>query len=54
MNYDDIVHLRATSAAWRVLRLDTAPLILGFLGRVFVEDNVREIPASALTERLDA
>lgn len=54
MNYDDIVHLRTTSTAWRVLRLDTAPLILGFLGRVFVEDNIREIPASALTERLDA
>jgi hypothetical protein len=53
MNYEDILHLRAISAAWRVLRLDTAPLILGFLGRVFVEDNVREIPASALTERLD-
>jgi hypothetical protein len=34
--------------------METAPLILGFLGRVFVEDNVREMPASALTERLDA
>lgn len=52
MNHDDIVLLHATSAAWRVLRADNAPLILGFLGRVFVDDNIREIPATSLTERL--
>jgi hypothetical protein len=35
------------------LRADNAPLVLSFLGRVFVEDNVRDISASQLISRLD-
>ncbi|MEP9392370.1 DUF3375 domain-containing protein [Gordonia sp. VNQ95] len=53
MQYDEIASVRATSAAWRLLRADNAPLILSFLGRVFVDDNVREISESHLTGLLD-
>jgi len=45
--------LRAGSSAWRLLRADNAPLVLSFLGRVFVDDNVRDISASQLINRLD-
>jgi Protein of unknown function (DUF3375) len=37
----------------RLLRADSAPLILGFLGQVFVEESVRSISVSELTSRLD-
>ena len=53
MEFDDIVRLRANSRAWRLLRADSAPLVLSFLHRVFVEDNVRAIPARELASRLD-
>ena len=52
MLHDDIAILRG-SPAWRLLRADNAPLILSFLGTVFVEENVREISASELAARLD-
>lgn len=45
--------MRVGSAAWRLLRADNAPLILSFLGRVFIDDNVRDISASQLISRLD-
>lgn len=53
MEFDDIVRLRANSRAWRLLRADSAPLVLSFLHRVFVEENVRAIPATELASRLD-
>jgi hypothetical protein len=53
MRYDEIAALRAGSPAWRLLRADNAPLILSFLGRVFVDDNVRDIAASQLVSALD-
>lgn len=53
MQYDEIASVRTSSAAWRLLRADNAPLILSFLGRVFVDENIREISASDLTARLD-
>jgi hypothetical protein len=53
MNYDELEALRRNSPAWQLLRADNAPLILSFLGRVFVDENVREAPASALTDQLD-
>jgi len=37
MRFDDIDALRQHSPAWRLLRADNAPLVLSFLGRVFVE-----------------
>jgi hypothetical protein len=53
VRYEEIAALRAGSPAWRLLRADNAPLILSFLGRVFVEENVRDIAASQLISQLD-
>ena len=53
MRYKEIAALRAGSPAWRLLRADNAPLMLSFLGRVFVDDNVRDISAPQLISRLD-
>jgi hypothetical protein len=52
-SYDDIAWLRNNSPAWRLLRADSAPLVLSFAHRVFVEDNVRSIAAAELASRLD-
>jgi hypothetical protein len=52
-SFDEIVWLRANSAAWRLLRAENAPLVLSFLDRVFVAGNVRTISASELESRLD-
>jgi hypothetical protein len=53
VRYEEIAVLRAGSPAWRLLRADNAPLILSFLGRVFIEENVRDIAASQLISQLD-
>lgn len=53
MNYDDIAARRQHNPAWKLLRADNAPLILGFLGQVFIEENTRSISAPELISRLD-
>lgn len=53
MEYEEIDALRRQSAAWRLLRADNAALVLSFLGRVFVSENVRSISATDLAGRLD-
>jgi hypothetical protein len=53
MSFEEIGWLRSNSPAWRLLRADNAPLVLSFLHRVFVEDNVRSIPAAELASRLE-
>jgi hypothetical protein len=53
LEFDDIVWLRTNSRAWRLLRADNAPLVLSFLHRVFIEENIRAIPAAELASRLD-
>jgi hypothetical protein len=53
MDYEEISVLRRQSAAWRLLRADNATLVLSFLGRVFVDENVRSISATDLVGRLD-
>ncbi|HET7305339.1 MAG TPA: DUF3375 domain-containing protein [Segeticoccus sp.] len=53
MNHEEITYLRAHSGAWRLLRADTAPLVLAVLGRIFVVDNVRTISESDLLTRVD-
>ncbi|WP_300602670.1 DUF3375 domain-containing protein, partial [Trebonia sp.] len=53
ISFDDVAWLRANSPAWRLLRADSAPLVLSFLHRVFVADNVRSIAATELASRLD-
>jgi Protein of unknown function (DUF3375) len=50
---DEIAWLRDNSPAWRLLRADNAPLVLSFLHRVFVAENVRSISAAELASRLD-
>ncbi len=52
-SFDDIAWLRANSPAWRLLRADSAPLVLSFLYQVFVAENVRSISAADLASRLD-
>ena len=53
MTFDEIAWLRANSPAWRLLRADNAPLLLSFLYRVFVADNIRSIAGMELASRLD-
>lgn len=53
MEHDEIAYLRANSGAWRLLRADTAPLVLAVLGQVFVTDNVRSITEGDLVVRVD-
>lgn len=51
--HDEIVELRQRSPAWMLLRANTAPLVLAFLGAVFVDENVRSVTRSELVSRLD-
>jgi flagellar motility protein MotE (MotC chaperone) len=53
MTFDEIGSLRASSPAWRLLRADSAPLVLSFLHHVFVEENIRSIAGTELASRLD-
>lgn len=53
MEFDEVEALRRTSSAWRLLRAGTAPLVLSFVGKVFVESNVRGIAAAELVSRLE-
>ncbi|HET8600502.1 MAG TPA: DUF3375 domain-containing protein [Segeticoccus sp.] len=53
MDHAEIAYLRTHSRAWRLLRADTAPLVLAVLGRIFVVDNVRTISESDLVARVD-
>ena len=53
MGYDEIAYLRAGHPTWAVLRADHAPLVLSFLGRVFVERNAGPQSAGALSAEFD-
>lgn len=53
MDFDTVAYLRSTSRAWRLLRVDTAPLTLHVLGSIFVVDNVRTISETDLVARVD-
>jgi hypothetical protein len=53
VSHDELSLLRERHPAWRLLRADNAPLIIGFLGRVFVDDNVRAITQVELVSQLD-
>jgi flagellar motility protein MotE (MotC chaperone) len=50
---DEITWLLDNSPAWKLLRADNAPLVLSFLHRVFVADNLRSVAAAELASRLD-
>lgn len=51
--YDEIAYLRTQHPAWVLLRSNNAALVLSFLGRVFVDANVGDLPASELAGELD-
>jgi hypothetical protein len=53
MKYVEIEQLRERHPAWALLRANHAALVLGFLGRVFVERNAAGLPASELASELD-
>ncbi|KJS58257.1 DUF3375 domain-containing protein [Streptomyces rubellomurinus] len=52
MEFDDVTGL-LDHPAWRLLRAENAPLVLGFCGTVFVDENVRGVPENVLVSRLD-
>ncbi len=53
MDFDEMERLRRNSAAWRLLNADSAALVLAFLGKVFVDENIRSIAAAELASRLE-
>lgn len=53
MDYGTAAYLRANSPAWRLLRADSAALILHVLGEIFIVDNVRTIAEPDLLARVD-
>jgi len=53
MQYDELEAMRRHHPAWRLLQAQHAPLVLSFLGAVFVQENVRSIAAGDLAARLD-
>lgn len=53
LDYVTLDLLRRTHPAWRLLRSDHAPLIAGFLTRVFIEPNVRTISRADLSAALE-
>ncbi len=53
MDHDEVAYLRENSPAWRLLRADSAPLVLATLGQIFVVDNVRTIAEHDLLARVD-
>ncbi len=52
MDFNRLTGLRR-HPAWRLLQADSAPLIISFLYRVFIETNQRAIAAEELASRLD-
>ena len=53
MNYDEIEHFRTNHPAWSLLRSANVALVMSFLGRVFLDRNVADLPARQLASELD-
>jgi hypothetical protein len=53
LDYDTAMTLREQHPGWRLLASCNAPLVVSFLGRVFIDANAREIPQSDLVEALE-
>lgn len=53
MDYEYLKSLKANSPALRVLTSDSAPLLLSFFHKVFIEPNRRSIPHEELISLLD-
>ncbi len=53
LSHDYLEKLKQTHPALRLLNADTAPLIISFLYRIFIQPNRRSIPYSELQTKLD-
>ncbi|MGC9457540.1 MAG: DUF3375 domain-containing protein [Halothiobacillaceae bacterium] len=53
LDYQTIDLLRREHPAWRLLQADNAPLIVGFLHRVFIAPNQRSVAQGELAARLE-
>jgi len=53
VDFDELESVRRSSAAWKLLRADNASLVLAVLGKIFVDENVREISQTDLISRID-
>ena len=53
LDYTTLDLLRQNHPAWRLLRAHHAPLVAGFLHRVFIVPNVRNLPQADLVEALE-
>ena len=53
MDFETLDRLRQSHPAWRLLKADHAPLIASFLHRTYLEPNVRSLPESELSLKLE-
>ncbi len=53
LDYTTLESLRQNHPAWRLLRADSAPLVVSFLHRVFIVSNRREMAQADLAEALE-
>lgn len=53
MDYTLLANLRRNHPAWRLLAADSAPFIIAFLHRAFIEPNVRVLGEKELTTKLE-
>lgn len=51
--HEDLVALRRSHPAWRLLAADHAPLVVAFCESVFLQPNVRRLPGPELVDALD-
>jgi hypothetical protein len=53
LDFNTLTYLRRNHPAWKLLLADNAPLIVGFLHRVFIEPNLRIMAQDELVAKLD-
>jgi hypothetical protein len=53
MNYEYLDRLRQSHPAWKLLTADSAPLVINFLEKAFIDGNIRSISESRLEEHLE-
>jgi len=53
LDYETLASLKRAHPAWRLLVADHAPLIMSFLHRVFLSENVRDISQVELISKLE-
>ena len=53
MSYEALENLRRNHPAWRLLRADSAPMVVSFLQRIFIAANRREMAQADLVEALE-